>query len=66
MWTIVYTIEANNGDTDDFATPNTLLNRQMNITVLSGQKRSMLPATGLRNFDYFSIVKEGNFMFGYW
>jgi len=62
MWTIAYTIEANNGNTSDFNKLKTLFVEQANKhsgVVGAGA----LDAAGDRangTFDYFGIVKEGN------
>ena len=62
MWTIAYTLEANNGLTDPFATLKTLFVEQANshsgIVGAGSLDAAGDRATG--TFDYFSIVKEGN------
>jgi branched-chain amino acid transport system substrate-binding protein len=62
MWTIAYTIEENNGTTDDFAQLKTLFIEQANthsgITGSEALDAAGDRATGV--FDYFSIVKEGS------
>lgn len=61
LWTIAYTIEANNGTTDGFAQLKTLFVEQANThSGIIGA--GTLDAAGDRadgTFDYFSIVKEG-------
>lgn len=62
MWTIAYTIEANNSSTDNFA------NLKYNFVDQAGKFSGVvgaetLDAAGDRatgTFDYFSVVKEGN------
>jgi branched-chain amino acid transport system substrate-binding protein len=62
MWTIVKTIEANNGRVDDFIKLKTLFMEQANKH--SGIMGAVtLDAAGDRangTFDYFSIAKQGN------
>lgn len=62
MWTIAYTIEANNGSTDPFEILKTLFVEQANshsgIVGAGSLDAAGDRATG--TFDYFSIVKEGN------
>ncbi len=62
MWTIAYTIEANNGSTDGFAKLKALFVEQANkYNGIVGSEA--LDAAGDRangTYDYFSIVKEGN------
>lgn len=62
MWTIAYTIEANNGGTADFTTLKTLFVQQANnYSGIVGA--GALDAAGDRasgTFDYFSIAKVGN------
>lgn len=61
LWTIAYTIEANNGSTDGFAKLKSLFVEQANAySGIIGA--GALDAAGDRadgTFDYFSIIKEG-------
>ncbi len=62
MWTIAYTIEANNGTTDNFTQLKTHFVEQAN-THSGIVGAGALDTAGDRangTFDYFSIVKEGN------
>lgn len=62
MWTIAYTIEANNSSTNGFAALKTLFAEQANkhsgIIGAGALDAAGDRATG--TFDYFSIVKQGN------
>lgn len=62
MWTIAYTVESNNGSTDNFATLKTHFVEQANLhSGIVGAEA--LDAAGDRangTFDYFSIVKQGD------
>ena len=62
MWTIAYTIEANNGSTDDFDKLKTLFVEEANkYSGIVGA--DALDAAGDRasgTFDYFSIVKQND------
>ena len=62
MWTVAHTLEANQGNTDDFTKLKALFVEQANqYSGIVGA--GALDASGDRangTFDYFSIVKEGN------
>lgn len=61
MWAIAYTLEANNGSTDDFAHLKTLFVEQANTHtgIIGPQTLDSAGDRAAGTFDYFSIVKEG-------
>ncbi|MEP7323114.1 MAG: ABC transporter substrate-binding protein [Saprospiraceae bacterium] len=62
MWTIAYTIESNNGTTDDFAKLKSLFVAQANkySGVVGAEDLDAAGDRATGTFDYFSVVKEGS------